>query len=531
VSEDPKNLMNNSHARKSGVGHRLLSNTVLNFVGQAFILVLTFATAPYIVHHLGAEFFGIIALVQTVAGFAGFLNLGIGRALTKYVSELSWKQEWGQINELFRTAWATCIFAGAFGLLILVGPQEKIGGLFFRGGPEVSPVIGYALYVAAFGLFTSMLLEVIAAMPGALQRFDIVNSVNVLMGVVRSLGAVILLKMGYGVRAVLLINLLSNFIGVVAFAVASRKLIPTLNLVPSFHWHAFRRLFSFSLPLFISAISGLIVTRVDRFILAYYMPLAAVTFYTLPYSLSEKLSMGVSNISSVVYPFASELHSRDEHGRLQELYVRASKLLTLVTLPLMTLLLAIPGPILRYWLGPEYATEGAVCLSLLGVASFLGAMSAVSTVTALGAGRAWMPASFAVGSSIINLVSNLLLIPRYGINGAALGQLLPQAIVVPVFLLVTIRTLKFSVGKVLVEGLLRPLLCATVQFVFLILLGGFVKNTLEVMLLASTSLVLFGILALLVAASAAERDALLSHLTSHPALAWLVFLKSQNQTT
>src|SRR5215469_5099236 len=139
--------MKNESTRRSGVGRRLLSNTVLNFGGQLFILILTFATAPYIVHHLGAELFGIVALVQTIAGFAGFLNLGVGRALTKYVSELSWKQEWGQINELFRTAWAICIFAGAFGLLILAGPQQKIGDLFFRGGPEVAPVVGYALYV------------------------------------------------------------------------------------------------------------------------------------------------------------------------------------------------------------------------------------------------------------------------------------------------------------------------------------------------------------------------------------------------
>src|SRR6266478_272792 len=116
--------MSNPHPSPPGVGRRLFSNTILNFGGQGLILILTFATAPFTVHHLGAEFFGIVALVQTVAGFAGFLNLGIGRALTKYVSELYWKHEYGQINELFTTAWATCIVGGSLGLLVLVGPQK-----------------------------------------------------------------------------------------------------------------------------------------------------------------------------------------------------------------------------------------------------------------------------------------------------------------------------------------------------------------------------------------------------------------------
>src|SRR5258708_4183948 len=142
--------MNDSQAQKSGVGRRLLSNTLLNFGGQALILVLTFATAPFTVHHLGAEFFGIVALVQTVAGFAGFLNLGIGRALTKYISELYWKNEWNQINDLFRTAWTTCLAVGFLGLILLIVPRQAIGDAFFRGGPEVSSVIGYAIFVAGF---------------------------------------------------------------------------------------------------------------------------------------------------------------------------------------------------------------------------------------------------------------------------------------------------------------------------------------------------------------------------------------------
>lgn len=493
---------------KGSVNRRFFSNTMVNYAGQGFILVLTFVTAPYTVHHLGPELFGILALAQVTAGFAGLLNLGIGRALTKYVSELFWKGDFQEINRLFQTAWATCMMAGLVGLIILIGPRATISRLFFRGGSEVSGVVGFAIYVAALGLFTSMLLEAVAGLPSALQRFDIFNSVNVVSGTVKCVGPVIVLALGFSIRAVLIVILGSNILAVAAFAIISRNLIPGLSLLPSFSGGAFKKLFSFSLPLLLSALCALIVARVDRFILAYYMPLAAVAFYTLPYTISEKASIGVANITSVVFPFTSELHSMGRHDKVHELYVRSTKILMLVTMPITAILLAVPGPILRYWLGPEYAAQGAVTLALLGGATLLNAMSAVPTVTSLGVGEAWMPAVFAFASSAINLVSNFLLIPRFGINGAALASFLPQALVVPLFLYMVTRMIKVPLWEIFSHGFVRPLLCASAQFTFLFMFRRYVNSLLSLGVLCAVSLCLYGILSLSVAITHEERSAI-----------------------
>ena len=495
------------------MSRRFFNNTVLNFAGQGFLLLLNIVTAPYIVHHLGAELFAIVALVQTTAGFAGLLNLGIGRALTKYVSELYWKGEVKAINQLFQTAWATCIASGLLALMLVVGPSATIGRDFFRGGPQVDGVVGFAIYVAALGLFSSMLLEAVSALPGALQRFGICNAITVSMGVLRCVGSVGLLAWGYSIRSVLIVNLVSNLMGVAAFAIVSRKLIPGLSLIPGFSWPAFKRLFNFSLPLVISSLSTLIVTRLDRFILAYFLPLAAVTFYTLPYSLSEKLSMGVTNITSVVFPFTSELHAMNAHERVQELYLRSTKILNLVTLPLMVILVAIPGAILQFWLGPEYAAQGAMALALLGAATFLNAASAVPTVTSLGVGRAWMPACFAGAGAVINLASNFVLIPRFGINGAALGALLPQALVVPLFVYLVTRRLNLSLWQLITEGFVRPLACATVQCAILFSLRGYINSRMGLMLVCFASLAVFGVLSLCLAIGNEERSALFGGLS------------------
>ena len=347
------------------VGRRLFTNIGLNFTAQAILLMLNFATAPYIVHTLGAKSFAIVALVQTVASFAAVLNLGIGRALTKYVSELYWNGETDRIKQFFQTAWTTCFLAGLAGVLLLVVPSGEIERIFFREARDVdSELVTFAIYVAAFGLFSSMLLETTAAIPIAAQRFGILNAIQLLTGTMWALGSVAILAAGYSIRSVLFLNLLSNVTGVVAFALASRRIVPGLNFSLGLNRDALRKLFSFATPLMVSAVAALIITRFDRFILVYYLPLAAITFYSLPYTLSEKLSIAVANVTSVVFPFASELHAMEAHDKVHELYVRSTRALTLMTLPITVILLTIPGPILKYWLGTDATPSKAGCLLL-----------------------------------------------------------------------------------------------------------------------------------------------------------------------
>jgi O-antigen/teichoic acid export membrane protein len=501
--------MNTMQTGHSDISRKLFGHIGLNFIGQGFLVLLNIVAMPYIVHHLGAELYAVVALVQTVAGFAGVLNIGIGRALTKFVSELYWKREFARINEYFQTAWTFCVCSGLLAVLLLLGARDAMARLLFGSAPAVGGDLAhYAIFIAAFGLLTSILLEAISAIPTAAQKFGIRNVIQILVGLVWSLGSVALLAAGYSIRAVLLVNLLSNLVGVTCFAVASRMLIGTLKFYPRFYLGALRKLLTFSLPLMISAITALISLRLDRFIIAYYLPLTAITFYTLPYSLSEKVSLAVSNVISVVYPLTSEMHARQDHDRLQELYLHSTKTLFLVTLPITMVLVTIPGPVLRYWLGADYAQQGATCLAILGWAAFMNSMSAVATVTSLGVGRAWMPSVFSFVTSMLGLVLNLLLVPKYGINGAAWAFLISNAAVVPLFVIMVNRAVGVPFRRYAIDALVRPFIVASVQFAFLFESRASITSLVALLAVCAISLGVFGVTALFVVVRRDERVAL-----------------------
>jgi O-antigen/teichoic acid export membrane protein len=136
----------------------------------------------------------------------------------------------------------------------------------------------------------------------------------------------------------------------------------------------------------------------------------------------------------------------------------------------------------------------------------LNAASGVATVTSLGVGRAWIPSFFAIASSVVNLICNFILVPRYGINGAALGALLPQALVLPIFVFVVTRQLKFSSRELFSHGFLRPMICGFVQLLVLLALRRYVDSIVTLVVLCFASLAIYGLVALYGAITREERN-------------------------
>ena len=65
---------------------RLKSNIIFNFLGSAWLGILTLAVTPIQVHFLGVEAFGFVGLITILQVLLGSLDLGIAATVTKVVS-------------------------------------------------------------------------------------------------------------------------------------------------------------------------------------------------------------------------------------------------------------------------------------------------------------------------------------------------------------------------------------------------------------------------------------------------------------
>jgi O-antigen/teichoic acid export membrane protein len=137
---------------------------------------------------------------------------------------------------------------------------------------------------------------------------------------------------------------------------------------------------------------------------------------------------------SVVFPAASSFSGAEQAGKVRELYLRGMKLCATVGCFPALALSMFSRPFLLYWLGPDYAREGALVLTLLALGFLINSFSYVPYQVLQSTHHADTAAKAIGAYTILNVTLFLLLIPRFGIVGAAAGFLIAQLVFVPLFM-------------------------------------------------------------------------------------------------
>jgi O-antigen/teichoic acid export membrane protein len=431
-------------------------NVLWNFGTQVWFLLLALATTPYLVHRLGAGGFGLYTIVATVAGYLAVMDLGLGMATVKYISEFNGRNDTAAVQRVIGTAVTAYVALGLIGaglLAVLAPPLARLLGV--ASMPDGVAV----LRLAAAGFLLAMPLSFLSAVPTALQRLDVTNRRNLLFGTLNLGGAVALLATGHGLLSIVALGVVVDAAALVWFVRTVRRLVPGISLSPRPDLRTLRLLAGFGGLKFANQVSPQSVYHLDKLLLGALASVSAVAWYAVPVMVSQRLVAVVGNVASAFLPAASELHGASDRRRFDELYVRATKLVALLVLPLALVLVVDAEPLLRAWLGVEFARHSATPLRILAAAYAVNAFSTIPAVACDSVGRPRVTTAFSVLSTALNLAVSVALIPAYGAVGAAIAVLVNSVLLVPVFLVyVHRRVLRTSVVPLLRRSLLRPML-------------------------------------------------------------------------
>ena len=418
---------------------------------------------PYILDGLGAEEYGLMALAIATIGFLGLLDLGMGAALVKFVSQFFATRDYAGINQAVGTS---LLFYGGIGL---VGLALSLAGTPFFVEEILSIPAGLettaetVFYITGFSFFFTMLLNVLASLPGSIQRFDVRAKVNMTYTTATVLLTVLLVYLGHGVREIVMLNLVLTIGGIGAYVFVGRRLLP-LEPVLKPNLDLLKQMFSFGSFAFVSAASGIVLFHLDKFIIGAFMGVQMVTFYAIPASLAAKIHASVANLAQVIFPLSSELITLEQKERLHHLYVRATRLVLAFVATIAIPPLFFADEILGVWLGRAFAETSATVFVLLIVAYILLTFSIVPSYLVHGAGQPRIAALFALLSGALNVALLLFLVPRFGILGAGWAYLFSVA-PVPVFVVVIERRILRASGTAWIRSVSRVVPAAVVQAV------------------------------------------------------------------
>jgi len=180
-----------------------------------------------------------------------------------------------------------------------------------------------------------------------------------------------------------------------------------------------RLLASTSFPLLLVASMDLIMAFTDTIVLGIFGRSAEVGVYGAAMRTAMLTSFVLIAVNSVAAPRFAALFHQGELRTLESVARNATRLMVAVAAPALLLLILAPGLALRAF-GEGFGT-GAVALAILAVGQFVNVATGPVSYLLTMSGNQIALRNNNVCAALLNLGLNLLLVPRYGMNGAAIA--------------------------------------------------------------------------------------------------------------
>jgi O-antigen/teichoic acid export membrane protein len=420
-------------AFRHSTGIRLVLNTASNFLGQALVLVATFLSTPYVTRKLGAAQYGTLSLLVICIYSMSMLNLGVNTSLIKYLAELMPKGEMEEVQQYFSTAFTMLAGLGVLVGVVLFAAAAPIVSHFFRDAGQFTGAIHTAFRISCVAFVLQFLTQLPVAVAAGAQRFDILSLVGTASDTTRIAGMVIVVYFGGGIVALIALTMAVSFLTCTTYAFVCRRLVPQISFRPAFSLRHCRSLLKHSRFVLVGNTSRQLVGSADNAIIGYCLPVANLAYYGIAYSIAQRLWTLVGNVASVVFPAASAFSGSAQNSQVQELYLRSAKIAAAVACFPALMLAMFSRELMHYWLSAEYSANAAVVLSCLSIGFLLNSLSFVPYQTLQSTFYAAATAKASIIYAVVNVVLFLLLIPHYGILGAAAAFVISQVVYVPWF--------------------------------------------------------------------------------------------------
>lgn len=178
----------------------------------------------------------------------------------------------------------------------------------------------------------------------------------------------------------------------------------------------------------ITVLAGTILTSTDTVLLTMFSTLEQVGMYQAAQPTANILLFFGTVLSTVLLPLFADLWRRKKTALLSASVTDLYAYVLLASLPLIIGVMTFPDILLNLLFGSEYL-PGAPILRLLAASMLFLTLSAVANATFSGIGSPRQTTYAVLVGACVNLIGNLLLIPRYGGVGAASATFISSAVI------------------------------------------------------------------------------------------------------
>ncbi len=480
----------------------LAKSSIIVFIGVVLSKVLTYVYKIIVARNFNPSEFGRFSLAIMVFGLVvAFASLGLTEGLLRYVS-LYRKKDVGKVKYLFKFSLIVSIISSVFAGVVLFLLSDFIAiGIFSDSG--------LIIYLRVISLIIPLFI-VSGIFLSVIRAFENITSytfiVNVFENGVKLVALIVLILAGVG-RSAIVLSYLFGAVGLLAVSyLASRKYLSQIIV-----WKgdiedksSLRGEFlSYSWPIIFMAVVGSFFYWTDSFVIGYFSSSADVGFYGVAFSVVALLGIAPELFMQMFFPLIVREFSNKKIEVIRELSKQVTKWIFILNIPLFVMMILFPGAIINILFGEAYLS-GQGALRVLALGSFVSSLFVNSSNSLLSMrGKSKLILTNVVVISIFNLILNILLIPKFGLLGAAYSTTASWIILNSVLLIEVNHYLSIIPLR---KRMVRIGLVSIIPIALLVFLKDIVPQSLISLVLVSVLFFLFHLLLVFVSGGLDKND-------------------------
>lgn len=389
---------------------RIAKNTIVLLAANVISKVFGFFYIMYTARYLGTEVFGFLTFALAFTGIFGvFTNMGLGTLMVREVAkDKSLVEKYlGNITII-----KLILAISTFGIIALL--------INFLNYPEQTIKVVYLIALSViFNSFSEMFYSIFRAY----EKMEYQSLGQILSSALMLSSALFAISQGFNVIGFASIYFIVSVI-ILAYSFVL-YILKFAKLKIEIDWDFWKQCIKKAWPMGGMAICIMIYFRIDAVMLSLMKGDVAVGLYGAAYRLSEISVIIPSMFIASLYPIMSKYHKGNKNSFIKT-YEKSVKYLFSLALPMALTVTLLAKPIINLIYGNEFA--GSVrALQILIWASAIMYVNWVLGTTFVTANRQMVNFKIAIVAAILNIVLNLLLIPKYSYLGASAATVATEA--------------------------------------------------------------------------------------------------------
>lgn len=407
--------MNNGKERKIGA--------VLSYFSITVNTVIQLLYTPLLVRMLGQSDYGLFSLVSSIIGYLTVLDLGFGNAIIVYTAKYRTQERYDELRKLhgmFKVVFYIIgIFSGLLGLVLYF----NVDSFFAKSMTDVEvQKMRIMMLILTFNLVVTFSFSLYNSIISAYEKFIYQKALAILSSVLKPMLMIPLLFLGYKSIALCVVITLVNIIVLLSNYIFCRYSLKLEIKYQGFNFKLFKKIFSYSIWIFLAVIVDKVNWSVDNFILGAVSGTAAVSIYSIASTLNQLFLNLSTAISSVLLPKMSKLVANNVSSeQLTDEMIKVGRIQNYVIFLMCSGLILFGKQFITLWVGDGFEESYYVTLLLIVPVCFpliqnigLSIMQAMNRFKFRSISTSIMAA--------FNVIISVILAKKMGATGAAIGS-------------------------------------------------------------------------------------------------------------